>query len=280
MRELLVMRPTAIEATGLVLKYGEEVALSSSSFAVPRGMVTTLIGPNGAGKSSLLNAIAGLLEPAQGEIRLLGGSPARVAYVLQNTSVNQTLPVSVREVVTMGRFAGSFHRLGAVDREAVDRAMERTDITSLAGRHLHDLSGGQRQRVFVAQGLAQDHDILLLDEPLSGVDLVTAQAIDEVIHDEVNEGCSVVMTTHDLSEAQVADHVILISKRVIASGPPSEVLVATHLREAYGDSLLHVDQDKLFIDDPAHRPVPGRHVHREMTIHTEPSHSDAQKESH
>jgi manganese transport system ATP-binding protein len=142
---------------------------------------------------------------------------------------------------------------------------------------LQELSGGQRQRVFVAQGLAQDHDILLLDEPLTGIDLPTAQAIDKVIHDERSRGCAVVMTTHDLSEARVADHVLLLSGRVVASGPPDEVLTAKHLAEAYGESLLHLDEGQVFLDDPAHIPVPGRHAYRERSIHTEASRTERHK---
>jgi manganese/zinc/iron transport system ATP- binding protein len=276
LQELRLLSEKAIRAEDLVLTYGDVVALARSSFTVPRGQVTTLIGPNGSGKSTLLNAMAGLLQPAAGSIEVLDTVATRVAYVLQTTSVNKSLPVTVREVVTMGRYAGAsrFGRLTRSDRAAVTAAIDRMAIGDLVDRHLHTLSGGQRQRVLVAQGLAQDHDILLLDEPLSGVDLPTAQAIDTVIHDEVSGGGTVVMTTHDLSEAQVADHVLLVSRRIVASGLPSEVLVAANLREAYGESLLHVDQDKLFIDDPAHRPVPGRHVHREMSIHTEASHTD------
>jgi manganese transport system ATP-binding protein len=137
------------------------------------------------------------------------------------------------------------------------------DIDGLAGMHLSELSGGQRQRVLVAQGLAQDHDILLLDEPLTGLDLPSAQAIDQVIHDETSTGCTIVMTSHDLAEAQVADHVILLSGRVVAAGPAVETLTVENLTAAYGPNLLHVEGERLFLDDPAHRPVPGRHVHRD-----------------
>jgi manganese transport system ATP-binding protein len=152
--------------------------------------------------------------------------------------------------------------------------MERTGITHLASKHLTELSGGQRQRVFVAQGMAQDHDVLLLDEPLTGIDLTTAQAIDEAIHEEIERGCTVILTTHDLSEAQVADHVVLLSGRVVAAGRPDEVLTAEHLAEAYGPSLLHVEEGRIFIDDAAHMPVDQRHIHRERSIHTEPSPTD------
>lgn len=259
----------AVKATGLVVEFGSMTALAASDFELPAGRVTAVIGPNGSGKSTLLNVVAGLIPPTGGTIEV-AVSPRRLAYVMQATKVNEGLPVTVREVVAMGRYAtlGAYRWMRAEDRQAVDSAMERLQITDLAPRHLHDLSGGQRQRVFVAQGLAQDHDMLLLDEPLTGIDLTTAQAIDEVIHAETEEGCTVIMTTHDLSEARLADHVLLLSGRVVASGPPDEVLTEESLVEAYGPSLLHVERGRLFLDDPAHSPATTRHSH-ERSIHTE-----------
>jgi manganese transport system ATP-binding protein len=263
----------AVTATDLVVSYGDAIALSRSSFTIPRGKITAVIGPNGSGKSTLLNAIAGLIEPQSGSITVPArtGGGHRIAYVLQTTKINDTLPVSVQEVVTMGRYAslGGYRRLSAADRAAVQDAMERTGITDLASRHLNELSGGQRQRAFVAQGMAQDHDLLLLDEPLTGIDLTTAQAIDEAIHAEIDRGCTVVLTTHDLSEAEVADWVVLLSGRVIAAGPPRMVLTPDNLTEAYGPALLHVSEGRIFLDDAAHMPVDRRHVHRERSIHTE-----------
>lgn len=278
----MLMKGTAVQAEELVLGYGSTVALTASSFVIPRGQVTAVIGPNGAGKSTVLNAIAGLADAIGGSIDVAVSVPgtSRISYVLQTTKVNESLPISVREVVAMGRYAGAgFYRwLTDEDKLAVADAMDRTGITNLAGKHLQELSGGQRQRVFVAQGLAQDHDILLLDEPLTGIDLPTAQAIDAVIHDERTRGCTVVITTHDLSEARVADHVLLLSGRVVASGPPEQVLTAEHLAAAYGESLLHLDEGQIFIDDPAHIPVEGRHVHRDRSGPSDPSqphrHSD------
>lgn len=268
----------AVEADHVVFAYDGRIAVDRSTFRIPAGSITALIGPNGSGKSTLLNGIAGLLRPTTGEIRLpgTGGRRSMIAYVLQSTKVNEVLPVTVREVVRMGRYAtrGAYGRFRCGDHGAVEEALRRMDIVDLADMHLDELSGGQRQRVFVAQGLAQDHDILLLDEPLTGLDLTSAQAIDDVIHDEHARGCTVVLTTHDLAEARVADHVVLLAGRVVAQGTPEEVLTSGNLVAAYGPSLLHVDGGRMFIDDPAHRPVEGRHVHRERTIHVEPSTED------
>lgn len=271
------MKP-AIIATDVVFRYGRRVAVDASSFEIPTGAITTLIGPNGSGKSTLLNGIAGLAAPAAGslEVQPVDGRPRRLSYVLQGTKVNEALPVTVREVVTMARYAGkgAWRRLKDADLEAVAEAMRRMDILDLAKRHLSELSGGQRQRVFVAQGLAQTHDVLLLDEPVTGLDIVSAQAIDDVIHDEHARGCTVVLTTHDLAEARVADYVVLLSGRVIAAGPPAEVLTIEHLTQACGASLLHVDGERLFIDDPHHHPTNSRHTH-ERSIHIESSVTEA-----
>jgi manganese transport system ATP-binding protein len=262
------MRP-AIKGDSLVMTYGAKVAIQASSFEIPAGGITALIGPNGSGKSTLLNAIAGLIEPSSGTIEVVtsGHGSRSISYVLQTTKVNDALPITVREVVTMGRYAttGGHQRLKAGDLAAIDEAIRRMGIGDLEELHLGDLSVGQRQRVFVAQGLAQDHDILLLDEPLTGLDITSAQAIDDVIHDENTRGCTIVMTTHDLAEAHVANHVLLLSGRVVAWGPPDEVLSVENLTAAYGPNLLHVEGRQLFIDDPAHRPVPGRHVHRDRS---------------
>lgn len=270
--------PAAVRADRVVLGYPGKVAVDTSTFAIPKGSVTAVIGPNGSGKSTLLNAIAGLLEPSAGtlDVPARSNGSQRIAYVLQSLKVNDALPITVTEVVAIGRYPGLglFRRLTARDHEAIDTAMRRTGIEEMGGRHLHELSGGQRQRVFVAQGLAQDHEILLLDEPLTGIDLPTAQAIDEVIHDERSRGCTVIMTTHDLSEAMVADFVVLLSGRVVAAGTPGEILTSANLTEAYGQALMHIQEGAVFIDDPAHIPIPGRHAGVRSTIHTDSNPSD------
>lgn len=273
------MSDVAVQGRDVLFRYGPSVAIERSSFEIPTGAITALIGPNGSGKSTLLNGIAGITKPFSGSIEILPTEDGsrRIAYVLQATKVNEALPVTVGEVVAMGRYGGGGgfgRRLTAADREAIAVALDRMDISGLAGHHLSELSGGQRQRVFIAQGLAQEHDILLLDEPVTGLDIPSARAIDDVIHDEHARGCTVAMTTHDLAEARVADHVILLAGRVVAWGLPEEVLTVANLTEAYGSSLLHIDGERLFIDDPHHRPTDPRHTH-ERTIHVESSITDA-----
>lgn len=245
----------AAAAADLVLAYGTRTALAGATFVLPTGASVALIGPNGSGKSTLLRALAGLAEPRSGHL----GVSARarrgaVALVLQTTDVDRTLPVTVRETVTMARYAsrGAFGRLRAADRAAVARALERMDVVDLAGRQLHELSGGQRQRVLVAQGLAQEAELLLLDEPVTGLDAVSRELILDAVTAEQAAGRTVVVSTHDLDDARRADLVMLLANRVVAFGPPDEVLVDGPLRAAYGGRVLRVPEGVIVMDDPHH----------------------------
>lgn len=259
---------------GARLAYGDVVAVDTSDFTIPVGTFATLIGPNGSGKSTLLAAIAGLHPPVAGTVEVLGQDPtrarSRVALVPQSTKVNELLPVTVREVVAMGRYSslGLLGRFEAADREAVATAIDRLGLGDLVDRHLAELSGGQRQRVFVAQGLAQDRDILLMDEPLTALDGPSALVVGQVIADERVAGRTVVVTTHDLAEASASDHVILLSSRVVAEGPPEAVLRGEVLTEAYRSQILEVD-GRLVFDDPAHM-TSTRHVHIDRAAGTHP----------
>ncbi|HEX2421413.1 MAG TPA: metal ABC transporter ATP-binding protein [Acidimicrobiia bacterium] len=264
----------AVIAHDLSAKYGERIALSASTFEVPSQSLGAVIGPNGSGKSTLLNLIAGLTKPASGSIEVLGAEPAaareRIAYVLQATTISRTLPISVREVVTMGRYAstGLTRRLGRADRQAIDQALERVDLSNVANESLHELSGGQRQRVLVAQGLAQDHELLLLDEPLIGVDLGSSASIEASLSEDVGRGKTVLVTTHDLGQAMMADWVILLAGMVVAYGSPSAVLTEENLARAYGLRVVR-SGDRFVVDDPAHQGADGVHVHLDRSIHLE-----------
>ena len=251
------MSTPLIEANNLCLSHGDHVAVATSSATIPEGGITAVIGPNGSGKSTFLHALAGLLKPASGTLLLKGTAPASfhdLSYVLQHINVPQGIPLTVKEAVGMGRYPrlGWFGFRTAHDRKRVAEAMAEVDITDLASRHLGELSGGQRQRVHVAQGLAQDHSVLLLDEPLTGLDITSAQTIDRIIHAETARGCSVIMTTHDLSEAHSADHVILMSGKIFASGTPKEVLTPDNLRQAYRLGSLHQTPSPFFDDPEGH----------------------------
>lgn len=260
------MTAVAVEGVGLTIAYGGRIALLDCDVALPAGATTALVGPNGSGKSTLLSAIAGLVPLLRGSLWVLGrpaGAPsmaARVAYVLQSTPANQSLPVTVREVVTMARYAGRglLGRLTADDRRAVDEAMALLEITDLADRHLRELSGGQRQRVLVAQGLAQGGDVLLLDEPVTGLDLTSRERILEVVDRVRAGGGTVVIATHDLGDAERADHVVLLSGAVVAAGPPNAVITTEHLRAAYRGRHARADDDQHYLDEHVHTdPVTG-----------------------
>jgi manganese transport system ATP-binding protein len=259
----------AVTGRAVELRRGEQVALAASDFTVPSGGITAVIGPNGSGKSTLLEAVVGLHPTYGGEITVLGSDPIssrpRVSFVPQSTKVNEVLPVTVAEVVSMGRFStlGLRRRFGREDRGAVQAAIDLLDLHHLAGRHLYELSGGQRQRVFVAQGLAQAHELLLMDEPLTALDVVSSQVMREAIRQEMATGCTIVVTTHDLDEAGSADHVVLLAGRVIAEGTPAEVLTDRNLEMAYGSS-------RIAADDAAHHPEGVRHVHLERGGKTHP----------
>ncbi|CAN5717383.1 iron/manganese ABC transporter ATP-binding protein SitB [soil metagenome] len=251
-------RAGAAVVDDVTLAYGRHVALDATSFTVPSASVTALIGPNGSGKSTLLHALAGLIRPVQGSITVLGAVPARgrrrVAYVLQSTQVNEQMAITVQEVVTMGRYAecGWLGRLRRADRDAIDAAMERMGVTDLARRPLHELSGGQRQRVFVAQGLAQGADLVLLDEPVTGLDLLSRRRILDAMHAERAAGRTVVFSTHDLGEASSADHLLLLAGHLVAAGPPAAVLTSEHLSKAYGGRLVRLADGAVLLDDGAH----------------------------
>ena len=256
--------PWAAQADGLTLAYGSRAALVGAAFELPVGASVALIGPNGSGKSTLLRALAGLLPPRAGRLDV----PARarrgaVALVLQTTDVDRTLPVTVRETVTMARYAirGAFGRMRAADHAAVRDALDRLQVADLAGRQLHELSGGQRQRVLVAQGLAQQAELLLLDEPVTGLDAVSRELILEAVATETAAGRTVVVSTHDLDDARRADLVLLLANQVVACGPPDEVLVEHRLSAAYGGRVLRLASGLVVVDDPHHVTRGVSHTH-------------------
>ena len=228
-----------VEGHDIVLYRGSHRAVSASSFTIPQGKITAVIGPNGSGKTTLLQAIAGILSPSAGEIRVMG-KPVKevkqdISFVMQSVVFPTGTPITVKDVVSMGRYAqrGWFGMFRSDDRSAINYAMNVMNVTDLKHRHLEELSGGQRQRVYVAQGIAQGHEILVLDEPMTGLDLTSMRIIDDVIHAEVEEhGHSVILTTHDLDEAAAADHVILMDGKIIAAGAPADVLTRENLETA------------------------------------------------
>ncbi len=230
--------------------YGPIHAVGDLTLEIPAGASVAIIGPNGSGKSSLLKVIGDVIDPTSGTCETGGAS---AAIVLQSTDVDQSVPLTVRDVVAMARFPrlGLLKRPNATDRAAVDSAMERLEISDLANRQIHQLSGGQRQRAFVAQGLAQGAEILLLDEPLTGLDVRSRSIITSVLDDEHAAGRTVITTTHNFDDAGRCELVLLLATSFIAFGPPEEVFTEEHLRTAFGGKFVRVGET-MVLDDPHH----------------------------
>ena len=236
-------------------------ALWNASFTIPRGTVTALVGVNGAGKSTLFKAIMGFVHAAKGEIRILGRPVAEalrqnlLAYVPQAEEVDWTFPVLVEDVVMMGRYGhmGFLRRPSAADRAAVDQALARVNMQDYRHRQIGELSGGQRKRVFLARALAQDGQVILLDEPFTGVDVQTEDQITALLRDLRAEGRVMLVSTHNLgSVPEFCDQVILVKGTVLAHGPTETTFTHANLERTFGGVLrrftlggdtLHDDAD-------------------------------------
>ncbi len=212
--------------------YDAFVALDGVDLVVGQGQALGIVGPNGSGKSTLLKSIAGLLQPSSGSLCVLGTSPkslepGAIAYVPQVEAVDWSFPATVWDVVAMGRFPRIpfWRRFSRADREIVNHALEAVQMESLAKRHIAHLSGGQQQRVFLARALAQQPRLLLLDEPTTGVDHATEEALRLVVRDLVAQGMPVLMTTHDLDRVtEWFDLLCVMDRHILAFGTPEEVV--------------------------------------------------------
>ncbi len=236
-------------------------ALHDASFEIPRGTITALVGVNGAGKSTLFKAIMGFVPAAKGEIKLLGKSVKQalrenlIAYVPQSEEVDWAFPVLVEDVVMMGRYGhmGFMRRPRAKDRAAVEDALRRVNMLDYRHRQIGELSGGQRKRVFLARSLAQDGQVILLDEPFTGVDVKTEDQIVALLRELRDEGRVMLVSTHNLgSVPQFCDRTVLVKGTVLAHGLTEDVFTHDNLETAFGGVLrrftiggadLHDDDD-------------------------------------
>ncbi|MFD5971058.1 zinc ABC transporter ATP-binding protein AztA [Streptomyces sp. NPDC060311] len=219
-----------IRITDLDAGYPGRPVIHQLSVDIPTLAMTTLIGPNGSGKSTLLGVLAGVITPTSGRLRYAQERPP--AFVPQRGAVGDALPLTARQTVEMGRWGerGLWRRPSRHDREVVDSAMARLGVADLAARQLGELSGGQRQRVLIAQGLAQQSDLLLLDEPTTGLDPESRKRITVLLTDLVAGGTTVVQATHDLEAARAADACLLLGDgRLVGQGPPEQVLTPATL---------------------------------------------------
>ncbi|MEV1128957.1 metal ABC transporter ATP-binding protein [Agromyces sp. NPDC049794] len=236
----------ALDVRGLTVHYGDVLALDDVSLTLRPGTVCGLVGMNGSGKSTLFKAIMGTVRPDRGSVAIAGRTPKEarragiVGYVPQSEEVDWSFPLSVYDVVMMGRygFQGFTRHPRPADRAAVAEALERVELTALADRRIGALSGGQRKRAFVARGLAQGADVLLLDEPFAGVDRRSEATISGLLRQLVADGATVLVSSHDLEALpRLADEVILLLRRVLMHGSPEEALRPEQLARAFGLDL-------------------------------------------
>ncbi len=227
-------RTPHIHFTDLCAGYAGRPVLQQLSARIPRLATTALVGPNGSGKSTLLSVLAGVIRPTSGELRHDGNRPP--AFVPQRGAVGDTLPLTVRQTVEMGRWGerGPWRRLTRRDHATVDATLDRLGIGDLASRQLGELSGGQRQRTLIAQGLTQESDLLLLDEPTTGLDPEARTRIGALLTALVADGVTVVHATHDLEVARRADACLLLQDGHLAGqGHPDQVLTTSALARTW-----------------------------------------------
>lgn len=233
----------ALELKAVSVRYGTRTALDDVSLAVEPGRRVAVVGPNGAGKSTLFNLLAGVLAPDRGRVLIHGHRPERhvcIAYVTQSSRVDWNFPVSVWDVVMMGRVGeiGLLRRPSAADRHLVQASLEQVEMAHLAQRQIGELSGGQKQRMFIARALAQQADLMLLDEPLAGLDLNSQDKIFSLLDTLSTQQVTVLFATHDLNLARERfERILLLNRKLVAYGAPDEVLTTANLSEAYGGHM-------------------------------------------
>lgn len=232
-----------LEVSRLGVRYDGRVALEDVSFEVNGGQRIAVVGPNGAGKSTLFKVIAGVLYPTSGQVRVYGGGPGGhicIAYVPQRSQVDWDFPVSVADVVMMGRIGklGPLRWPSARDWALVRQALEVVDLGGLARRQIGELSGGQQQRMFIARALAQEAELMLMDEPLTGLDLNSQEDIFGILEELHRRGVTVLVAMHDLQlAAERFEQVMLLNRQLLGFGKPGEVFTRERLLSAYGGHL-------------------------------------------
>ena len=233
----------ALSIANLTYRYNHLAALDQLSLDVSLGERLAVVGPNGAGKSTLFKVIAGVIQPQEGTVSVYGAEPRGhicIAYVPQRSQVNWNFPVNVADVVMMGRISkmGPFRWPTRQDWSVVDRALSDVGMQALAKNAINELSGGQQQRVFIARALAQEAELILMDEPLTGLDQTTQDDLFAILNKLKERKVTVLVALHDLKiAAERFDRVLLLNHKLIGYGIPSEVLTPECLQEAYGGHL-------------------------------------------
>lgn len=249
MNDMTALADGGIKVSNVTVTYRNgHTALKDASFQIPRGTITALVGVNGSGKSTLFKAIMGFVPVAEGSVKLLGISVEEalrknlVAYVPQSEDVDWDFPVLVEDVVMMGRYGkmGFFRIPSKRDKELVDQALDRVNMTKYRKRQIGELSGGQKKRVFLARALAQEGEVILLDEPFTGVDVKTEDTIIQLMRDLRDEGKVMLVSTHNLgSVPEFCDRTVLIKGTVLDFGLTEETFTQANLEKTFGGVLRH-----------------------------------------
>jgi manganese/zinc/iron transport system ATP- binding protein len=253
---------------GLTVAYERKIVLKDVRADIRRGQVIGVIGPNGGGKSTLLKAILGIAPIIAGSVELFGrpaaGMRSHMAYVPQREVVDWDFPVTVYDVAMMGRYrrAGWLRRPGRADREIVEQTLERVGMLEHKNAQIGQLSGGQQQRVFVARALAQQADVLLLDEPMNGIDAATQDVIMRVMEEQRASGKIVLLATHDLVSASCAcDCLCCVNERMVSYGPVGETYTAENLSQTYGGPVIMLGRTGNGDGEPMHVHAGHDHAH-------------------
>lgn len=232
----------AIHIEDLTVAYDGKPVLWDVDLDIENNSITAIVGPNGAGKSTLLKSILNFITPLSGKVRIFNNKLKdilyRIAYVPQYSSVNWDFPITVFDVVLMGRYKniGLFKRISNTEQEFAYKALEEMGLIDLKDRQISELSGGQKQRVFIARAICQNADLLIMDEPLAGVDNTSEKIIMNKIKELKNLGKTIICVHHDLSTVnKYFDHIVFINKVIIASGKIEDVFNEENLKETYNE---------------------------------------------
>lgn len=255
----------AIQLSGVSAGYQASPVLNNISLVIEPGDFVGVIGPNGCGKSTLLKVILGLIKPASGQVKLGDMPPEKmrrkVGYLPQLTQIDFNFPASVWDVVMMGRFGlrhgflDQIRPISEKDKKVTREALDRVGLADLADRPIGQLSGGQRQRAFIARAIAQEPEVLLLDEPITGVDITSQHALLHLLEELNSRGITIISTTHDLNcVASSFNRVVCLNHKLIAEGPPNQVLTQEILNETYGSHLLVMTER-------------GPHIEHNLSLH-------------
>src|SRR5512145_2855098 len=244
-----------LDVKHITVRYNGRVVLEDITFHLHEGERIAVVGPNGAGKSTLFKVISGVLSPSTGEVNIFGSRPRGhicIAYIPQRSHVDWNFPVSVADVVMMGRSAklGPLNWPHKRDWEHVRRALETVELSDLAERQISQLSGGQQQRMFIARAIAQEAELMLMDEPLTGLDAPAQEGLLSLLDTLRSQHVTVMVATHDLDQAaRHFDRIMLLNHQIVAFDVPQQVLQTENLLAAYGGRLKVDPQGTMLVDD-------------------------------